>query len=71
MYTLLNDYNILEENDCKSCENNSICKWCQEKTRIDNEVKNIEKQPFSPITVISKCKNYKRETKTNSYSVFR
>jgi len=55
------NYLSIGEN-CKSCENNSICKWAAEKTRIDKELENIERTPLSPITLNSTCKNYKKES---------
>lgn len=54
-------YTSLVGGDCKTCENRSICKWTSEKVRIDKELANIEKNPLSPITLSSDCKNYKKE----------
>lgn len=45
-------------NECNSCEHKDICKWRDEKVRIDKELSNMKIEALAPITLSANCKSF-------------
>lgn len=47
--------------ECNSCEHKDICKWRDEKVKVDKELSNIKIEVLAPITLSTNCRSFKKE----------
>lgn len=52
------------KDDCNNCQNQHICKWCDEFQRVNSEVNRVEfDKILSPISATIKCSSFQKKLK--------